>query len=272
MNKKINKKGYSPKENKIALFWAKKIILVKEKGGKCEKCNIDDLFVLEFHHFVGGKEDDIGEILHNGSLDDARLEAKKCIILCRNCHQQIHGSDNDTKGNIKKTIMLESMGIDSCQLCGYRGENNACLDFHHIDPSLKTFSFSAYFNKPCSIDGDLIDSREKVLAEVRRCKVVCRNCHALIHLDSERFNRLKEYIYHKVNTYVGKKEVNGELIKTMHNDGMYAAEIGRKLNLSRSTVHHFLTRNNLLKFKGDPGLVTMWKNRKSDNDKNNNNT
>jgi len=251
------KKGFSHKENKCALTWAKKIILLRENGNKCKECGNGNIFVLDFHHICGEKDRNVALIIGNGSLDDARMEVKKCIVLCRNCHQQKHSKDG--WGKNKKAIFLELIGINSCQECGFVGKNNACYDFHHILPNEKLFSFSNYFNKPSSIDPLLIDTKEKVLLEAKKCKVLCRNCHSLIHIRSERFERLKAYIFHKVKNYIGKKKIDGDLIKKLHDSGMTSPEIARKLNLGKTTVWGFLKRNNYLKYKGEPGLVTYWR-------------
>jgi len=66
----------------------RKETLALEAGGACRLCGYDEhLAALEFHH-VDPKEKKFG-IAHAGvtrSLEACREEAKKCILLCSNCH------------------------------------------------------------------------------------------------------------------------------------------------------------------------------------------
>lgn len=56
-----------------------------------------------------------------------------------------------------------------CQCCG---ENTTvCLDFHHIDPSTKSFQLSNPSTR----------GWEAIMEEVAKCVVVCKNCHTKIH-------------------------------------------------------------------------------------------
>lgn len=65
---------------------------VQYKGGKCEKCGYDKYQeVLEFHHLDPQKKE--FSIGHNGSClswEKIKLELDKCIIVCANCHREIH--------------------------------------------------------------------------------------------------------------------------------------------------------------------------------------
>jgi hypothetical protein len=55
-----------------------------------------------------------------------------------------------------------------CRVCGYKKYVGA-LDFHHINPNLKSFALS--------VKG-LCYSWDKILEEARKCVVLCKNCHA----------------------------------------------------------------------------------------------
>ena len=65
--------------------------LVEYKGGKCEICGYDKcITALEFHH-LNPEEKKFGignnDIL---SFERNKQEADKCILVCANCHREIH--------------------------------------------------------------------------------------------------------------------------------------------------------------------------------------
>ena len=59
-----------------------------------------------------------------------------------------------------------------CQLCGFVAQESCQLDLHHINPEEKTYkgSHKSY---------DAGWSKERIDAEIAKCLVVCKNCHAL---------------------------------------------------------------------------------------------
>ncbi|MDQ3631890.1 MAG: hypothetical protein M3417_11615 [Actinomycetota bacterium] len=68
-----------------------KEILVTEAGGACALCGYDRCRrALSFHH-VDPEQKSFGLALGgvSRSLDKAREEAKKCVLLCANCHMEV---------------------------------------------------------------------------------------------------------------------------------------------------------------------------------------
>ncbi len=74
---------------------AKKEKLINMFGGKCSNCNYNRCIkALEFHHLDKSlKEFTIGHKL-DYSLQRLINEAKKCIILCSNCHREEEFKDS----------------------------------------------------------------------------------------------------------------------------------------------------------------------------------
>ena len=70
-----------------------------------------------------------------------------------------------------KDRMVEAMG-GKCQCCGYDKTNKA-LAFHHIDPKEKDMGFGDTRANP--------KSWSKIVEELRKCILVCHNCHSEIH-------------------------------------------------------------------------------------------
>ena len=64
--------------------------LVEEFGGACAICGFDEPVSLEFHHL--DRETKAFGFAARGitrSYESLREEAKKCILLCSNCHAQV---------------------------------------------------------------------------------------------------------------------------------------------------------------------------------------
>lgn len=78
-----------------------KIQAIEYKGGKCEKCGYDKcLSVLEFHHLDPTKKDfGISAKGHTKSWEKIKNELDKCIMLCSNCHRELHADEFENKRN-----------------------------------------------------------------------------------------------------------------------------------------------------------------------------
>ena len=64
----------------------------KQRGGKCERCGYNTyLGALDFHHIdPSQKEITIGD--RDFRLKDCIEETKKCILICSNCHRELHAN------------------------------------------------------------------------------------------------------------------------------------------------------------------------------------
>lgn len=76
--------------------------LVEYKGGSCSVCGYNkNIAVLSFHHINdenNQKEYDISIRMGNRcSLETLKKEADKCILVCENCHREIHQKELDEK-------------------------------------------------------------------------------------------------------------------------------------------------------------------------------
>jgi hypothetical protein len=68
-----------------------KLLSLEYKGNKCCICGYDKCIrALEFHHLdPSEKESGIGNGSYN-KFDKVKLELDKCILVCSNCHAEIH--------------------------------------------------------------------------------------------------------------------------------------------------------------------------------------
>lgn len=66
-------------------------MLIEYKGGKCERCGYNkSMRALEFHHLDPSEKDFGISKQINRNIDDLKKEVDKCILLCSNCHAEIH--------------------------------------------------------------------------------------------------------------------------------------------------------------------------------------
>ena len=69
-----------------------KLKAVAYKGGECCKCGYKKcVAALDFHHTDGGKKEfGISTQGYTRSWEKLRAELDKCILVCANCHREIH--------------------------------------------------------------------------------------------------------------------------------------------------------------------------------------
>jgi transposase-like protein len=82
---------------------------------------------------------------------------------CKRCRSE---SVSQWRQRLKQTLIAEAGG--ACAICGYSRHPSA-LHFHHIDPSTKEFALS---------QEGITRSLQRARAEVKKCVLLCANCHA----------------------------------------------------------------------------------------------
>lgn len=95
---------------------------------------------------------------------------------CKACYKTYakrrpgYGGDAD---KLRKSLVDLCCQIKTENGCCYCGEGcSACLDFHHIDPDTKSSCVAVLVTRK---------NRGAVLAEIRKCVVICSNCHRKLH-------------------------------------------------------------------------------------------
>lgn len=99
-------------------------------GGKCCLCGYDKcITALEFHHKdPEEKEFTLGYKTYI-SFDKALIEAKKCILVCANCHREIHSFNLDVsevvcydeeraEEKLQELQELKTKTAKYCKACG----------------------------------------------------------------------------------------------------------------------------------------------------------
>lgn len=99
-----------------------------------------------------------------GETDPNLFYGNKTTI-CAKCHCK----STLSKGQDNRKYMLAVLG-GQCINCGF-DKWKASLDIHHLDPSKKDVAFSVarYWSK------------DKIDKELKKCVLLCRNCHAAHH-------------------------------------------------------------------------------------------
>jgi len=89
-----------------------------------------------------------------------------------NKHKKIRIVDRNRKELREHINNIKRDGI--CYICGRSGKDfPEFMDFHHIDSVNKTDGI-----------GNMIShgySEKRILNEIEKCKIICKNCHAKIH-------------------------------------------------------------------------------------------
>jgi|APFre7841882793_1041355.scaffolds.fasta_scaffold29243_1 hypothetical protein len=106
-----------------------------------------------------------------------RIYAERTCPSCgkKHCHRG-HYCHLCNFNKRSKTIgeRVKSLVGNECWVCGYnKTKKNLC--FHHVDPSKKSFGLDMRSIQKTNW--------ENVLEEMKKCILVCHNCHGEIHYD-----------------------------------------------------------------------------------------
>jgi len=223
------------------LKWSKKIKLINSLGNVCCNCGCDNVLSLEFHHPLNDKECSINNV-QTCRLSVMMKEADKCVLLCRNCHAELHYDEGgtDRRRSILKEKMLEYKNVFCCEKCGHEGSNYRSLEFHHKNPSEKSFELFSEVWKVKKIKKKGIE--EIILRELDKCEVICRNCHGIEHIDVEKFNTWESDIYEKIDSYKEANKIDKDLVLSMYNNGIRQIDIAKELNCAKSSICYLIKK------------------------------
>lgn len=133
--------------------------------------------VMEFDHLPQfTKEFTISRVSQRISRVKLLDEINKCDIICSNCHRirtykRKYGENYQYKKNRSKNDLINSFKEKPCLDCD-RIYPYYVMDFDHRPDEIKEFNISQWMKEQ-------VKTRERILAEISKCDVVCSNCHRI---------------------------------------------------------------------------------------------
>ena len=101
------------------------------------------------------------------------LTGRQSLYCSGNCKNRTHQSykAQQARGWLRKKLLVEKLG-GHCSVCGYN-KNLSALTFHHQNPGKKRFK----------LDIRSLSNRKelRINLEVKKCILICQNCHAELH-------------------------------------------------------------------------------------------
>jgi hypothetical protein len=113
------------------------------------------------------------------------LRRNKITSWCKQCVRSRSKQHYDEKGILKKEkrkIYIQQRRewfneFKKTLKCIKCEENHiSCLEFHHRNPEEKDFEIAAFVSTA---------SKEKILNEIKKCDVLCSNCHRKTHWEQK---------------------------------------------------------------------------------------
>lgn len=144
-----------------------------KKQHSCKKCSEKRHECLDLHHTGNDKDDTVFHLIYRGvAIKRLQKELNKCITLCANCHAQLHYKRVAyNQPRIAARWLRKYKDTIQCSKCNHRGI--ASLDFHHTNSATKIDAV-----------GNMAGwtSVAKLIEEIEKCIVLCKNCHRLHHI------------------------------------------------------------------------------------------
>ena len=93
--------GSSPKLKRVGRRKRNRKAAIIFSGGKCTMCGYNKCeAALEFHHKNDGTDKNFTVSSgYSKSWEELKKELAKCILVCSNCHKELHNGENNDKSN-----------------------------------------------------------------------------------------------------------------------------------------------------------------------------
>jgi len=208
----------------------------KYKYFGCKTCGYRETFAaLDFHHRDKNSKSKNWNILRRTSPgtdempnEPVRSELDKCELLCKNHHAIVElqsQTDYSKDYQAKKLACLMYKKTLKCTNCNYSGDQRA-LAFHHFksvkDPYFKNFYRWREWKNWSSLSGNGATNTtsatdqtpelpERIKEELDVCKVLCCNCHAVVH-----FNTITGEVNTELTKETPEQECTDDICRKSH--------------------------------------------------------
>lgn len=92
-------------------------------------------------------------------------------------------SERNKKVRLANRALMNAIKVErGCEMCGYNA-NPVALQFDHIDPDTKYRNGKGKLVNPSDL---VLYSQSIILEEIKKCRVLCANCHAIYTHDEQR--------------------------------------------------------------------------------------
>lgn len=120
----------------------------------------------------------------------------------------------------------EVKSFNKCCVC--REDDPVCLDFHHIDPSAKLECVSRLAS---------LKNRQAVIDEIRKCTVLCSNCHRKFHAGKICASKFVAIVLceKSTNDFVLRKIRNDKVDRTRYPKPVYRKIDNKKVLVPKDT-------------------------------------
>ena len=81
-------------------------------------------------------------------------------------------------------------------------------------------------------------SLQDIIDEIKKCSIICMNCHSSINIDKNKFNRMSSLIYSKVKNYKEQNKMDENKVAKMKQEGMGISKIASILGVNKSTIFY----------------------------------
>lgn len=102
---------------------------------------------------------------HGNTEFSEKVRRNNTTYICKKCRME-----SIKLNHLKRKLEMVEYKGGKCSRCGYN-KNLSALEFHHIDPSNKSFEISYY----AAMKWDRIKN------ELDKCILLCSNCHKEEH-------------------------------------------------------------------------------------------
>lgn len=145
---------------------------------KCTKCFKEKSF-SDFHKRSSSK-DSLQSLCKECSIKLNKYRYKK---KTKEEKQKVVNSSKRKREELV-TIVNNFKKLNRCCFCDEK--HVCCLDYHHLDPNNKEFEIG-YLARAKSVN--------KIIDEIKKCVIVCANCHRKLHADILTLDTLPKYDY-----------------------------------------------------------------------------